>query len=199
MHSGHCFKTCKLRFHFKLSTKWISLIIVGKVTGSASLQFPTYEIYKRIPCNCKIPYKHTSVQESSPAWTQEAYRPRRIKYSICYPVLGGVPPPVGVPPRPGLTPWGTPQPGLTRRVPEVGFPHQGTPCWGTPSWGTPHFGVPPSGYPLVVPPGQVWRGVPEVGCPHWGTPHRGNPPPLKCGLTNKVKLLPSLSYYVRGR
>ena len=24
-------------------------------------------------------------QENPPAWTQEAYRPQRIKYSICYP------------------------------------------------------------------------------------------------------------------
>ena len=37
--------------------------------------------------------------------TQEVYRPRRIKYSICYPVRGGKapPPPIGVPPWPGLT------------------------------------------------------------------------------------------------
>ena len=28
-------------------------------------------------------------QESPPAWTQEVYRPRRIKYSICCPTLGG--------------------------------------------------------------------------------------------------------------
>ena len=28
-------------------------------------------------------------KESPPAWTQEAYRPRRIKYSICCPIPGG--------------------------------------------------------------------------------------------------------------
>ena len=49
-------------------------------------------------------------QESPPAWTQEAYRPRRIKY---YP-RWGTPSPVGVPP----------QPGLMGRVPEAGY-HQG--------------------------------------------------------------------------
>ena len=154
-------------------------------------------------------------QESPPAWTQEAYRPRRIKYSICYPVRGEVPPPsLGYPP--GQVWWG---------VPEVGYPCQGTP----PSpglMGVPEVEYPPSGYPSIqvwwgVPPGQVWPGgyprwgtLPPLGYPparsdggypRWGTPPRlagsgwDTPPPHRCGLTNKVKLLPSLSYYVRGR
>ena len=92
-------------------------------------------------------------QESPPAWTQEAYRPRRIKYSICYPVRGGVPPPVGVPPLPGPM-WGG--------VPEVWYPPIGVPPWpglmGGGTWG----GVPPGlagpgrGTPIPPPPAQVW-------------------------------------------
>ena len=73
-------------------------------------------------------------QESPPAWTQEPYRPRRIKYSICFPKWGypNSPPPAGGTPRPGLTGgylrWGTP-PGRgyppTRSdsgAPEVRYP-----------------------------------------------------------------------------
>ena len=85
-------------------------------------------------------------------------------------------PPVRVPPHPGLTggyPWYPPS-----GHPPVGVP----PCQGT----LPHQGTPPGWtwfrYP---PPGWTWLGYP--------------PPPPRCGLTNKVKLLPPLSYYVRGR
>ena len=39
-------------------------------------------------------------QESPPAWTQEAYRPRRIKHSICCPIRGGYLPWPG-----GYLPW----------------------------------------------------------------------------------------------
>ena len=96
-------------------------------------------------------------QESPPAWTQEAYWPRRIKYSICCPVPGG----------------GGGYPIPARKVPLVqtwlgggGFP---IPAGGThlgyspvrPGWGTtPHWtwlGNPPPiwtwpGYPLC----QTW-------------------------------------------
>ena len=97
--------------------------------------------------------ENKTIQESPPAWTQEAYRQRRIKYSICYPVRGGYPP-FGVPPWPVLT---------------GGYPRWGTPCRGTPGkvqlggylrWGTP--GVPPS---------QVWEG----GHPRWDTPCQSIP------------------------
>ena len=36
-------------------------------------------------------YSERFQQESPPAWTQETYRPRRIKFSICCPVPGGTP------------------------------------------------------------------------------------------------------------
>ena len=75
-------------------------------------------------------------QESPPAWTQEAYRPRRIKYYICCPVPGGYPPsgPGRVPPSRGYLPlaWGTPWAGGTPPWPG-GLP----PSWtwlGYPSW-----------------------------------------------------------------
>ena len=89
-------------------------------------------------------------QESPPAWTQEAYRPRRIKYSIYYPVRGGVAPPA---PPPGQV-W--------LEVPEVGYPPVGVPParsnggtrGGVPHQSTPWSGPPPTwtwlGYPLGV-------------------------------------------------
>ena len=117
------------------------------------------------------------------------------------------------------TRWGTPQPGLTGGgIPEVGvcpcwgilllarsdggggYPRWGTPCWGTPRpglMGGTQGGVPPVG----IPPSQVrqWGG----GYPRWGTPpgwlDLAGVAPGRCVLTNKVKLLPSLSYYVRGQ
>ena len=107
------------------------------------------------------------VQESPPAWTQEAYRPLRIKY-----YWGGVPPPpIGVPPaRPdwggGLPEVGYPQSGPMGGTQGGVPPHQGTPParsdrgWGYLRWGTPHRGTP---WPGLM-------GVPEVGYPHQGTP-----------------------------
>ena len=53
-------------------------------------------------CTSKI---NSKTQESPPAWTQEAYRPQRIKYSICCPIPGGWG---------GEVPWGTPPPGVDR-------------------------------------------------------------------------------------
>ena len=104
---------------------------------------------------------------------QEAYRPRRIKYSICYPRWGT--PWRGVPP--GQTWWG---------VPEVGYPPAEVPpgqIWrGEGTWG----GVPPWQWypPAGVPPGQVWpgrylrwvspgRGTPLPAGPGWGIPLAG--------------------------
>ena len=106
-------------------------------------------------CNSAIFVLKQSVQQESSAWTQEAYRPRRIKYSICYPRW--IPPSRGTP-RPLLTGgylrWGTPQQGYTltgvpparsdRGLPKVGYPlsrsypppSRGTPQPG-PGWSTP--------------------------------------------------------------
>ena len=75
-------------------------------------------------------------QESPPPWTLEAYRPRRITYSICYPRWGI--PPAGVPP----SFW----PGLTG-----GYPRWGIPLSGGSPWpgliGVCNVGVPPQRYP----------------------------------------------------
>ena len=133
-------------------------------------------------------------QESPPAWTQEAYRPRHIKYSICYPVRGGVHPPVEVTPTIGVTPsqvwwgylrWGTPQPGPTGEVPKVGYPlarsdggtqseypHRDTPQPGPMGYQSTWGGVPPLG----VPPSQV-----QLGYPRWGSPHQGIPSQVQPG------------------
>ena len=83
--------------------------------------------------------------ESPPAWTQETYRPRRIKYSICCLVPGGTPA-GGIPIPPG------------GGYPTSDNPHQ--------TWlGGPHLGYPPSdltrGYP-----------IPTGGYPILGTPIR---------------------------
>ena len=96
-----------------------------------------------------------------PAWTQEAYQPRRIKYSICYPRWG-------TPPQPGLT-------GVTRG----GYSLAGVP----PRSGL--MGVPKVGYPQPgltggtqggVPPGRLDR--PNGGYLRWGTPPHQQGSPL---------------------
>ena len=104
----------------------------------------------------------------------------------------------------GYPPVGVPPPAKSDRgVPEVGYPPSGYPLarsgGGYLRWGTPCQGTPPARW--GTPPSQVWWGVPKVGYPppQLAGPGRGTPPPCRCGLTNKVKLLPSLSYYVRGR
>ena len=101
-------------------------------------------------------------QESPPAWTQEAYRPRCSKYSLCCP--NWVPPP----PQPGYPPsQGT-------------LPGQGTPPAGSPpSQGTPPARVPPqldlAGYP------------PSQGTPRQGTsPPARVPPQLPHGILGNV-------------
>ena len=133
-------------------------------------------------------------QESPPAWTQEAYRPRRIKYSICYlrwgtPLAGGVPPgqvswegtrggippPVGVPP--GYVWWR----GTRGEVPLAGHPPsqvwQGDTQGGVPPFWPGLMGVPEVRYPIPrrVTSSQVWWGYPR-----WGTPSRVTSQP---GLT----------------
>ena len=60
-------------------------------------------------------------QDSPPAWTQEAYRPQHIKYSICYP-RWGTPPPARSDGGGGT--WGgeTPQQGYPPARSKVGYP-----------------------------------------------------------------------------
>ena len=116
-------------------------------------------------------------------------------------------PPLGYPP-PARSDGGR---GYLRWVPPgLGTPPARSDWGGYLRWGTP-IGVPPwpclmgvGGLPEVgYPPGQVWWGEDL----RWGTPPGWldlagvppPPPPRRCGMTNKVKLLPSLSYYVRGR
>ena len=123
-------------------------------------------------------------KKSPPAWTQEAYRPRRIKYYSRW----------GTPPGQvwwgKYLRWGTPLSGYPLARSYGGYPRWGTPSWSTPWPGPmggnqggvpPHQGTPPArsdgeapkvGYPpLGYPPVRVppWpgltRGVPKVGYP----------------------------------
>ena len=103
------------------------------------------------------------IQESPPAWTQEAYHPPCSKYSLCCP--NWVPPPI-------LT-WGgylTWVPPLAR-YPLAGSPQQSTPPSKVPPSRVPPGKVPPppsrvpspAGY---SPPGWTWQGTPPPprGC-----------------------------------
>ena len=152
-------------------------------------------------------------QERPPAWTQEAYRLRRIKYSICYPKWGALPQ-QGYPAQPGLMGgtwggvppgWGTPTGLMGWGVPEVGTPGRGTTYQVL-------MGVPKVWYPCPqpggVPPYQVWwgtwGGVPPSR-PGWGTPPSGpgwGTPP-RCGQTDgwtdTCQNITFPSYHVRGR
>ena len=92
----------------------------------------------------KLTKKVFSKQESPPAWTQEAYRLRHMKY---YPR------------------WGTPWPGLRGR----GYLRWGIP----PAEGTLQPGL-MGGTRGGVPPSQVWLGGIRGGVPPGrGTPHQG--------------------------
>ena len=85
--------------------------------------------------------KNYLLQDSPPAWTQEAYCPPRSKCSLCWSVGGG----------------GTPQPGM-------GYP----PTWDgvpPPTWD----GVPPWTWDGVHLP-RIWDGVPPWPDLGWGTP-----------------------------
>ena len=85
-------------------------------------------------------------QESPPAWTQDGYRPRRIKYAICY------------------LRWGTP--------PSRGTPLPGVPTPSQVSWGYLRWGTPQQGYPLA----RSDRGYLRWGAPQKGyTPQQGYP------------------------
>ena len=117
--------------------------------------------------------KNKFQQESPPAWTQEAYRPPRSKYTVCcsdggggYPLLGGlVPLPggyllrgVGTPQLDGVPPHqdlgrGYLPPGPGKGV--IPLPSAG---WGTPpvSW----MGNPPPGPGKGTPLPISWMGYP---------------------------------------
>ena len=109
-------------------------------------------------------------QESPPAWTQEAYRPPRSKYTLCCSCWGV--PRVGTPAGGRGTLGGCPPAG--------GYPRQAPPARGYPSWVPPARGtpggrpLPGGGYPRWVPPAR--RGVPQAGAPLSG-PWMGYPPP----------------------
>ena len=84
--------------------------------GHPEVQLKGKKYYEWFHCLniCEIYFNEMKIfqsQESPPAWTQEAYRPRRIKYySVGYPPTrsdGGRGPKVGYP----LPSWGTPPPG----------------------------------------------------------------------------------------
>ena len=134
-------------------------------------------------------------QESPPVWTQEPYRPRRIKYSICCPVWGrgGYPIPAG-----GSPSWVTPiltEPG-GYPIPAGGYPILGTPppvlTWlgGTPSLpgeypilGTPCpdlagvYPIPAGGTPFWVPPILTWPGGTGTWLGYPPPSQEGYPPP----------------------
>ena len=112
-------------------------------------------------------------QVSSPAWTQEAYRPPLIKYSMCCPVPGGTP--------------GTPS----------SWPGRGsTPGWVPPGWGTPHpdlaqgRGVPQGGCPLagVFPSCLDLAGVPPELDLTGILPWPGGVPPSRLDLAGILPL-----------
>ena len=144
------------------------------------------------------------IQESPPAWTQEAYRPPCSEYSFCCPTRVPPPPP-GEGTRPGYPPGGGPDPGTPHPggegyqtwvpprggyrtwVPPRGGTWPSTPPRGVPDPGTPPTrpGYPPGGYLTRVPPQE--GGVPDPGTPPpqggtWpgyppgGVPDLGTPP-----------------------
>ena len=130
-------------------------------------------------------------QESPPAWTQEAYRPWRIKYySVGVPVHGQVRLGGGVPR------WGTPLARSNGGYLRWSTPHQGTPLpgliGGYPCQGTPHLDL--AGVPPLPGPG---RGTPPPG-PGQGTPPSWTWPgyPPRCGQTDRRMSKHNLpSYY----
>ena len=124
-----------------------------------------------------------NIQDSPPAWTQEAYRSPHSEYSFCCPNQGGYPIParVGIPPLipPILTWQGVPNPWVPPVLTWWGYPIParggGTPPWvhppSWPGWRVPHpcWVVPHLRYPLSWP---GWQGTPSL----LGVPHLGYPP-----------------------
>ena len=111
--------------------------------------------------------KSITEQESSPAWTQKAYRSLGLKFSICCPISGEG----GTPSWPDL--GGTLS--LAKGVPHPWLGEYPIHGWGTPAWtgwGTPRKGPATS---------------------HWGTPWKGtwdqslgNPPGKDLGPVTRV-------------
>ena len=159
-------------------------------------------------------------QESPPAWTQEAYRPRRIKYSICCPVLGGggrggcYPITVGYPSSstpslPGVTPPQVPPirgtflsdlAGVTPPLSDLaGVPppplHWTWPAY-PPVWTWPGYPPPPWSDLARVPPSPLnLAGVPASPPGQVGYPH----PPVDRRMDGQTRVKTYIpSYYVRG-
>ena len=116
------------------------------------------------------------------------YPPGQVRLGVGVPEVYPQVPPIRVPPS-WLDLAGIPPHWDTHPARSDG----GHPRWGYPMWDTP-IRVPPR-------PGLTGgtQGTPLRTTPHGWLDLAGVPPPRRCGLTNKVKLLPSLSYYVRGR
>ena len=122
----------------------------------------------------------STLQESPPAWTQEAYHPLCSEYSFCCP--NWVPPRQGTHwPGGGRVPTWVPPTPAGYPLPLAGYPPDlagGYPMWVPPT---------PAGYPLPLagyPPWPGWEGVPYLGIPHpsrvppspWqGTSQQGTP------------------------
>ena len=143
--------------------------------------------------------KMSVIQESPPAWTQEAHRPPRSKSSLCcsvswwrggYPIQpwmgGGIPSSLGLGvPHPvlegvpylvldGGVPQGTP-PSAGRAppsIPGMGYLHH--PPHPDLGWGTPHpdlvWGIPPHQQDGVTPSTHTWDGPPPPPVWTWDGP-----------------------------
>ena len=133
-----------------------------------------YEIHHFLP----FTVNRFSIQESPPAWTQEAYRP------LCSPILADPPPPADWPDPPtrlDLSPphWLDLTPLLAGpEPPPLAGPDP--PCWLDLTPPLPAGSDPPASW--TWPPRLDLTPPPPAGL-------RTDPP--RCGQTNKVKLLPS--------
>ena len=143
---------------FKYNTLQLCIFSVGTLNLSI-------HVWKKRKC------KNTKIQESPPAWTQEAYHPPCSEYSFCCPIR--------VPPRGGTWP-GYPRGEVPDRGTPRGGPDLGTPQGGYLTW-VPPRGVRDPGYLTWVPPGGTWPGYPQGG--NWpgyprgrGVPDPGTPP-----------------------
>ena len=134
-----------------------------------------------------IEYRNDEKQESPPAWTQEAYRPPRSKYSLCSP-YPGVPPP---PEQPGLGyPPGQDWEGTWDE--SLGYPPDRT-CDQWKYYGI-EIGVPPR--KDMGPVDILWDGDrvfprKDMGPVEVLWDRDGAPPPPGCELTNWNSYLPS--------
>ena len=165
------FETLNASFYVLNSSDILTLVTVLKVL--------TKELTALYPPGHQFT---TYIQESPPAWTQEAYRPPCSKYFLCCAILADppprldlTPPPAGPDPPPPSWTWPTPPPPAG---PDPPLPLQ-------------LDLTPPAGPDPPLPPSWTWPTPPPPAGPDppgWTWP---TPPPPRCGLTNKVKLLPS--------